>query len=78
MPYDDVNEVANELFESLFSRYQISLETSRGRCDFTFDTLQKLYYKYCIINFKRGGWYIDSQDRIKKKRETINLKNEDI
>ena len=55
MPYDDVNEVANELFESRFSRYQISLETSRGRCDFTFDTLQKLYYKYCIINFKRGG-----------------------
>ena len=27
MPYDNANEVVNELFNSLLSRYQISLET---------------------------------------------------
>ena len=28
MPYDNANEVVNELLESLLSRYQINLETS--------------------------------------------------
>ena len=36
MPYDNVNEVVNELFESLLSRYQINLETSTRGSDFFF------------------------------------------
>ena len=38
--YTDVNEVANELFESLCSRYQINLETSMKGKDFIFDLEQ--------------------------------------
>ena len=36
MSHDNVNEVADELFESLLSRYQIALETSMRGIDFTF------------------------------------------
>ena len=62
MPYDNANEVVNELFESLLSRYQIGLQTSmRGR-DFIFDSVQLLYYKFHKINFKRGGSHTDSPD----------------
>ena len=53
MPYDNANEVVNDLLESLLSRYQIGLETSmRGR-DFTSDSVQMLCYKCHKINFKR-------------------------
>ena len=34
MPYDNINEVVNKLFESLRSRYQIGLETSVRGSDF--------------------------------------------
>ena len=34
MSYDNENEVVNELFEILFSRYQIGLETSMSGSDF--------------------------------------------
>ena len=60
---DNANEVVYELFESLLSRHQISLETSmRGR-NFIFNLIQLPHYK---INFKRDDSYIDSPDRIKK------------
>ena len=58
MSYDNVNEVVNELFESLISRYQIGLETSMRGSDFIFDSVQRLYYKCHKVNFKRGGSYI--------------------
>ena len=35
-----------------------------------------LYYKCHKVNFKCGGSYIDSSDWIKKKKATINQKNE--
>ena len=37
MRYDNANEVIKEIFESLFSRYQIGLETSIKGSDFIFD-----------------------------------------
>ena len=58
--------------QSLFSKYQIGLETSmRGR-DFIFDCVHLLFYKSHKINFKRGGAYIDSPDSIKNKKATQN------
>ena len=72
MLYDNANEVVDEFFESLLSRYQSALETSMRGSDFIFDSVQLLYYKYHNINFKRGGSYINSPDWIKKV--TINPK----
>ena len=45
--------------------------------DFIFDSVQLLYYKCHMINFKYGGSYIDFPDWIKKKKATINPKNTD-
>ena len=47
--YDNTNEVVNERFESLLSRYQIGLETSMRGNDFIF--LNQI--NCCIINSTR-------------------------
>ena len=54
MPFDDANEVVNELFKSLLLRCQIGLETLMRGSDFIFDSVKLLDYKYHKINFKRG------------------------
>ena len=69
MTYDNVNEIFNELFESLFSRCQIVLGTSLRGSDLIFDSVQLLYYRCHKINFKRWRSYIDSPNWIKKKKE---------
>ena len=72
--YNDANEVIDELFESLRSRYQGNLETSMRRSIFIFDQVQLIYYRCHKVNFRCGGSYIDSPDWIKKKKATINPK----
>ena len=74
MSHDNANEVTNELFESLLSRYQIGLEKSMRRSDFIFELVQLLYCKCHKIHFKREGSYIDFRDWIKKKKATMNPK----
>ena len=53
--YNDENELVNELFESLLSRYQNNLEASMRGSDFVFDSVQLMYFKCHKVNFKRGG-----------------------
>ena len=74
--YNDANEVVDELFESLCSRYQGNLQTSMRGNDFIFDSVHLMYYKCHKVNFRHVGSYIDSPDWIKKKKATINPKNE--
>ena len=45
MTYDNANEVIEEIFESLLSKYQMGLETSIKGSDFIFDDVSLLYYK---------------------------------
>ena len=46
MIYDNADEVIiKELFEYIFNRYQIGLETSIRGSDFTFDCVHLLCYK---------------------------------
>ena len=52
-------------------------ETSLKGSNFTFDSVQLMYYKCHNVNFKRNGSYIDSPDSIKKKKPTINPKTDD-
>ena len=44
---------------------------------FIFDSVQVMYYKCHKVNFKRGGWHIDSPDWRKKKKATTNPKSTD-
>ena len=41
--YNDANEILDELFESLPSRYQENLETSMKGSDLVFDSVQLMY-----------------------------------
>ena len=72
--YDNADDIVDELFVSLFSRYQIGLEISVRGSDFIFDSVQVLHYKCHKIKFKLGGSYIDFPDWIKKEKATINPK----
>ena len=57
LSYNDANEVVDELFESLHSRYQGNLETSiRGR-NFIFDSVQLMYYNSHKVSVWRW-WFI--------------------
>ena len=87
MPYDtiecmskimQVKLLMNLLMnESLLSRYQIGVEIWIRGSNFSFDSLQLLYYKCRKINFKRLELYTNSPDWIKKKKATINPQNKD-
>ena len=48
MPYDNVKEVVNELYESLLSRCQIDLEISMRGSD-----LFSIQFNCCIVNVTR-------------------------
>ena len=74
---NDANENVKELFDSLKSTYQNNLQTPMERNGFIFDSVQLMYYKCHKKNFRRGGSSIDSPDQMKKKKATINTKNED-
>ena len=55
MPYDNANEVPDELFEPLPLRYQIGLKISMRGSNFFHDSVQLFYYKCHKINFKCDG-----------------------
>ena len=73
----DTDEIIEELFESLLQRYQENLQEKMRRSDFAFDGVNYLYYDFDKISISRGGSYIDSSKWLKKKKSTINPKNND-
>ena len=77
IPYSDANEVIDELFNLLCSKYQVNSETSLRGSNFSFELVQLMYYKCHRVNFIHGGSYIDSPHWVKKKKATINLKHTD-
>ena len=72
---DKADEVLEEPFQSLLSRYQIGLETTMKGSDFMFVCVYLLFYKSHKIEFQHGESYINSADWIKSKQATINLLN---
>ena len=63
MLYDNANEVVNEVFESLLSRYQIGLETSMRGGDFIFDSVQLINYNAVIV------YWFSRLDKKEKKEQ---------
>ena len=53
MSYNDVNDVVNELFDSLFPRYQDNLGTSMRGSYIVFDLVQLMHYKCCKVKVKK-------------------------
>ena len=67
--YSDANNVIDEIFESVRSKYQVNLETSMRGKGLIFDSVQLMYYKCHREHFIRDGSYIDSTDWIKKEKK---------
>ena len=67
--YNDANKIVDELGDSLWSRIHGNLKTSMRGSDFIYNSLQLMYFKCHKVNFRRGGWNIDSPDWIKRKKE---------
>ena len=55
MIYDNPDEIIEERFDLLLSKYQIGLETQMKRSDFIFDCVNLLYYKCYKTNLKSCG-----------------------
>ena len=72
----EADNIIKELFDSLKNRFQNNLESMKGN-EFFFD-VPLLYCKCYKINPIRGRSYIDSPDRIKNKKATINPINKKI
>ena len=60
---DKADEVTEEFFQSLLSRYQFGLETLMKGSEFVFDCVQSLYYICHKINPNCGGSYRDSLNK---------------
>ena len=60
--YNGGNEVVCELFELVSSRYQGKLRASIRGSDFISYSVQMMYYKCHLVNFRRDGSYTDSPD----------------
>ena len=70
------DEIIEELFKSLFERYQEGLEESMKGSDFIPDSVDLLYQQLQKTSLKRSGsLYIDSPKWLKNEEATKNPKN---
>ena len=74
---NETDKVIEDLFDSLFQRYQKGLEEKMRGSEFVFDNVDLLHYKLHKISLNRGGSYIDSPKWLKNKKATTNPKNND-
>ena len=56
----ETNDIINELFESIFKRYQENLKTKMKGSSFAFERVDLLHYIFHKKSMNRGGSYIDS------------------
>ena len=73
----DTDEIIKGLFESFLQKYEENLQEKMKGSDFAFDGVNFLYYDFNKISISRGGSYIDSPQRLKNKKSTINPINND-
>ena len=73
----ETDEIIEDLFESFLQKYQEGLEQSMRGSEFAYDSVDALYYNLNKVSLSRGGSYIDSPKWLKKKKATINPKNND-
>ena len=65
-------KLIDELFQSLLQNFQKDLEESMRGSNFYFDSVDLLYYHLQKTSLNRkGGSYIDSPERLKKKKSTL-------
>ena len=70
----ETDDIINDLYKSFLEKYQKGLETKMKGSHFVFESVNLLCYSLRRISLNRGGSYIDSPERLKNKRATINKK----
>ena len=73
----ETDEVIEDFFESFLQKYQEGLEESMRGSEFTYDSVDALYYNLNKVSLNRDGSYIDSTKWLKNEKSTINPKNKD-
>ena len=73
----DTDEIIEELFKSFLQKYEENLQGKMKGSDFEFDGVNFLYYDFNKISINIGGSNIGSPKWLKKKRSTMNPKNND-
>ena len=73
----EINEIIEELFESLLQKDQEGLEESMRGSEFAWDSVDALYCNLNKVSLSRDGSYIDSPEWLKNKKATINPKIND-
>ena len=69
------NDIINELFHTLKTRYQVGLETRMVGSNFIFDHIDCLEYHFNEINLNRVSTYIPLPKHLANKKCIINPKN---
>ena len=62
------DEIIEDFLESFLQKYQERLEESMRGSEFVYDSVDVLYYNLNKVSLSRGGSYIDSSKRLKKKK----------
>ena len=73
----ETDKIIKSLFEYLLERYEEGLEESMKGSEFSFDSVDALYYDLNKVSLSGGESYIDSPEWLKNKKEAINSKNND-
>ena len=64
---DNNDDIIEQIFESLFTKYEENLQNKMSRSEFEFDSVNFLYYDFNKTSVNRGGSYIDSPKQLKDK-----------
>ena len=67
----EMDQIIEELFNSLLRRYQKGLEEKMKGSEFVYDSIDLLHYKLHKIILNRGGSYIDFPKNINKSSKPI-------
>ena len=68
------HKIMQEVVDSLLQKYQKDLEELIKGCEFVFDSVNLLHYKFHKIILNRGELYIDFAKRLKSKKSAIKPK----
>ena len=66
LPSSNTSEIINQLFTSLYEKYQEDLQLSYASSNFTYESVEELYIHFNKIDLKRGAAYIESPPWLKK------------
>ena len=73
----ETEEIIESLYRSLLQKYQVNLNEKMRGSDFVFNGINYFYYDFNRVSISKGGSYIDSPKWLKRKKSTVNQKNND-